>query len=234
MTEKTPSPDNLGWQGPQDPTAAGNVFNSMAFLFKQLAAQNASAALVQVKSVTNVGGVAAVGSVSVQPMVNQVDGSGNATPHGTIFNIPYFRMQGGAFAVILDPKVGDIGIAVFCDRDISSVKVNKAVSNPGSARQFDWADGLYLGGFLNGVPTSYVQFDSNGKISVSPDSGVTSIALEAGKITLTADEIVSHARVKNVWDAGGTGFVYVPSQIDTYTVGVPTAAHSPTPPEVPT
>jgi hypothetical protein len=116
---------------------------------------------VKVTKVANSGGVAAVGFVDVQPLVDQQDGFGNAVPHGVLHNLPYFRMQGGVNAVILDPVVGDIGFAVFADKDISVVKNTKKQASPGSARRFSMSDGIYLGGVLNGVPTTYVQFSGN-------------------------------------------------------------------------
>jgi len=115
-------------------------------------------------------GLAPVGSVDVQPLVNQMDGEGNSFPHGTIFNLPYVRMQGGTNAVICDPVVGDNGIAVICDRDISSVKANKKQANPGSRRRFGLADGIYIGGLLNGTPEQYVRFTTDG-MSIVDKSG---------------------------------------------------------------
>ena len=46
-----------------------------------------------------------------QPLVNMLDGAGDATEHGTIFGLHYTRLQGGANAIILDPQVDDIGWA---------------------------------------------------------------------------------------------------------------------------
>lgn len=143
-------------------------FNGHAALINQMVNKVPGATLVQVLSVTNSGGLSMVGTVSVQPMVNQIDGAGNATPHGEIYNIPYFRLQGGTNAVIIDPVVGDIGMAVIASRDLSSVKATRKVSNPGSRRKNSWADGLYVGGFLNGLPTQYIQFSSAGVSIVSP------------------------------------------------------------------
>ena len=85
---------------------------------------------VRVESVTNDGGVSPIGRVSIRPLVQQVDGEGNATDHGIINNVPYFRIQGGANAVIMDPEVGDIGMALFADRDISAVKASGQSSPP--------------------------------------------------------------------------------------------------------
>jgi hypothetical protein len=121
--------------------------------------------------------------VDVLPLVNQIDGGNGAMPHGVVHNIPYFRLQGGANAIILDPQVGDIGICVFADRDISAVKTAKGVANPGSKRRFDMADGLYIGGVLNGAPTQYLQFSGSGINVVSPNT----VAINAGgNVTVTA------------------------------------------------
>lgn len=122
--------------------------------------------IVKVKSQ----GVEPVGFVDVQPLVAQINQSGQMTAHGIIHNVPFFRLQGGVNAVILDPQVGDIGMCGFCSRDISSVKVNKRASPPQSRRKFDWADGLYFGGFLNGTPERYIQFHEGGIKIVAPDN----------------------------------------------------------------
>lgn len=174
-----------GLNGFQTPDAAATDFNAMSFLVQALINQMATATLVKVMSVTNAGGIAPVGFVDILPLVNLVDGDGVAVPHGTIYRCPYQRLQGGANAIILDPQVGDIGLAVFADRDISSVTANKGQANPGSARRFDMADGLYLGGFLNAAPTQYVQFSATGIKIESP----TAITLDAPLITLTAPTI---------------------------------------------
>ena len=96
----------------------------MQFLISQALNRVSTATLVKVVSVTNAGGLSPVGFVDVQPLVNQLDGAGNAVPHGVLHRLPYFRLQGGADAVILDPKVGDIGMAAFANRDISLVKTS--------------------------------------------------------------------------------------------------------------
>ena len=74
----------------------------------------------------------------------------------------------------LDPQVGDIGVAMFADRDISSVTANRAQANPGSRRRFDMSDGLYFGGVLNGLPMQYVQFSAAGITIHSPTAVVIS------------------------------------------------------------
>lgn len=172
------SPNSAEYVGRQDEKSAGSDLNALTFLFRVLASKLWTSTLVQVKSVTNTGELDPVGFVDVQPMVHQIDGLGQATPHGVIHNVPYFRAQGGTDAIILDPKVGDIGLAFFASRDISAVKKTKAPNIPGSRRMFDPADALYIGGYLNGVPQQYIRFSSSGIEVVSP----TQIKLKAPDI----------------------------------------------------
>lgn len=143
--------------------------------------------LVKVIAV-NGSGVEPVGTVDVQPLVQMIDGAGNVYAVGKIFSVPYFRLQGGANAIICDPVVGDIGLCAFASRDISAVKRNKAESAPSSRRQHDWNDGLYIGGFLNGTPAQYVQFGSDGIVIHSP-KGIT---LEAPNIKMQASSVTTH------------------------------------------
>lgn len=114
------------------------------------------------------------GFVDVQLLVNQMDGGGNTFPHGTVFNLPYFQYQSGTSAMVMDPTVGDMGLAAICDRDISSVKANKGQANPGSRRRFGLPDGIYFGGILNGVPTQKIKFTPTGiQITPAPGNPVT-------------------------------------------------------------
>jgi phage baseplate assembly protein gpV len=191
----------LGYQGPQGPNSHTSDYNAQLFVIQQVLSAISTAKLVQIQSVTNSGGVSPVGFVDVLPLVNQLDGSSNAVPHGVVHNIPYFRLQGGTDAVILDPKVGDIGICVFSDRDISAVKNTKAVANPGSKRRFDMADGLYIGGVLNGAPVQYMQFSSAGINVVSP----TKITLQAPLVEIDA----STSLTVNSPQSGFSGMVIV-------------------------
>ena len=174
--------DPTGYQGTQRPGTDGGDYNSQTFLAQSLINRINSATLVQVVAVTNAGALSPVGFVDVQPLVNQLDGENNAMPHAVVYNVPYFRLQGGADAIIIDPKVGDIGIAVFADHDISSVKVNKAQANPGSARRFALADGMYIGGMLNGTPTQYIRYSASGIEIHSP----TKVTISAPQVEIDA------------------------------------------------
>ena len=165
-------PTGGGYAGSAWYLTGTSTFNAISFLVEQIIAGKAFCAMVTVKSVTGGGVTGTPPVVSVQPMVNQIDGLGNQTPHGVVYSLPCFRLQGGAGAVVLDPVVGDTGVAVICDRDISNVKATNTVSGPGSWRMNDWADGCYFGGFLNAAPTTYVGFGVNSLSLVTPSATV--------------------------------------------------------------
>ncbi len=185
-------PNQGGYAGQWDDSDGTSDYNVQQFLIQQALAKVSTATLVKVMAV-NGGGLAAPPTVDVRPLVKLIDGLGNASDHGTISGLPVFRMQSGAAAVILDPKVDDIGLAIFADRDISTVKKTKAAAPPGSRRRFDMADGLYIGGFANGAATTYVRV-AEGEIEGSPDNGVTTIFASPGNVKMSPDSGATYMR----------------------------------------
>lgn len=137
---------------------------------------------VVIKAVTNAGSVSPIGYVDIQPLVSQVSGNGQVFDHGIIYNVPYFRLQGGTNAVIIDPQVGDIGIALFCDRDISAVKEAKKPSAPSSKRKHDMSDAVYMGSVISATPTQYIQFNGSGITIHSPND----VNITATNVNVTA------------------------------------------------
>ncbi len=192
-----------GIPNPLPPNATWGQFNNIGFAILQLIGKIQTATLVRVESCTNSGDLSPVGMVDITPLVNQLDGQGNPVPHVTIYNVPYLRLQGGTDAIILDPKPGDLGLAVFGSRDLSKVKSTKAQANPGSFRQYDFSDALYVGGMLNGTPEQYIQFASDGIKIVSP----ATITLQAPNIVLKGALAQSDGDVTIAQDLAVTGDV---------------------------
>lgn len=195
--------------GQEQPTTAVSGYGVFEFVVQQLLQKMQTVTLVRVMSVSNDGGVSPVGTVSVRPLVNQMTGDRTPVFHDTIFNVPYFRLQGGANAVILDPQPGDIGMCAFGSRDLSGVKkdpagaaanaaAGKGGANPGSLRQYDWADALYFGGLLNAVPTQYVRFHEGGielkstLVTVTGDLHVTGAINADGDVTGEGTSLHTH------------------------------------------
>lgn len=177
---------------------SGSHFNAIAAVVSMLIGRLATATLVRVQAVTNAGGLSPVGTVDILPLVNQVDSAGNAEPHRVIFRCPYLRIQGGANAVIMDPQVGDVGLAIFADHDISSAVANndpsnasgkRGQANPGSGRRFSMADALYVGTLLGDTPEQYVRFSASGIEIVSPNE----VKLQAPDVTIDCENLLIDA-----------------------------------------
>ena len=165
---------------------AASEVGRMNFIIRSALSGLRTAMPVKVIAVSNAGGISPIGTVDVQPLVSAVDGNGTAWEHGIIYNVPYMRIQGGSNGIILDPIVGDVGIATVCDRDISTVKNTGAVSAPGSNRKNDMSDMVYLMTIIGAAPTQYVQFNSSGITVHSP----IKVNITAPEIDAIADTLI--------------------------------------------
>ena len=145
----------------QKPTSSSNDFLEKQFLITQRLLKVQTVTLVEVLAVHG-GGVAPVGTMDVLPLVDQIDGAGNAIKHVTLYGRPYVRVQGGAAAIIVDPQVGDIGVMVFGSRDLSAVIATGKEGPPPSRRMFECADGLYLYSIPRQAPTTYIYVSPSG------------------------------------------------------------------------
>lgn len=173
---------NNGFLQKSRPSTGNSATNAIIFLVSQMLAQINVATLVEVVEVYGGGGLDPVGTVDVRPLVQQTDNDGIVIPSPVLYGLPYFRLQGGTNAVIVDPKPGDVGFCVFADSDISLVKdANGGANPPGSQRTFSPSDGLYIGGWLPAVtPVSYVQVTDDEIKVVSP----TAVTVTSPSITL--------------------------------------------------
>jgi hypothetical protein len=215
----------------QKPFDVADDYHALAFVIQQLLTRVATVTLVKVVACTNAGGVSPYGFVDVIPLVNQVTGDSQSVPHGTLYRLPYARLQGGTNAIILDPNPNDIGLAAFCARDISAVKADPAaaIANanagkggapPGSARMYDMADGLYIGGFLNGTPEQYIQFNTEGVTVLSP----TKVRVEAPTIELVGEVLQSGGNVTMAADLQVDGTVH--ADVDVIADNISGVAHA--------
>jgi len=137
--------------------------------------------------------LAPVGFVDITIMTKLKLGSGEPHDHDIIYEVPYFRLQGGKNAIIINPEVGDIGFIGFCDRDISGIVDTRKDSLPPTNRKNDWADAIYLGGILNGEPEQYVWLKTDGTMVLhSPNS----ITLSSPTINIDADNFNVKASTK--------------------------------------
>lgn len=109
------------------------------------------------------------GFVHVELMIDQMDNEDRKIDTRTLYNLPYLRAQGGVCAFVVDPEPGDLGFAVFCERDISIFKRTLEKCLPDSLRMFSQSDGIYVGGILNKPPKLYVHIHPEKGVIVETD-----------------------------------------------------------------
>lgn len=175
-------PGSVG-AGQMDPDDSTSDFAMVAFIVRSILAELDTMQPCQVVAVHpgQGGPPAAAGTVDVQLLVSQLDGDGNATQQGVVAGIPYFRLQGGPWAIVIDPAVNDFGYVVAAQRDIGSAVASPGIATPGSDRSYNVSDGIYVGGCLNGAPPNFAWFKSDGTFSFLDGKG--------NKITTTATGI---------------------------------------------
>lgn len=165
-------------------------------------------ATAEVVIVTDVdAGRGSTGYVTVRPLVGQVDSFGNIVPPVEQFKVPYMRVQGGVAALIVDPVINDIGIAIYMKRDSSNITVGQTESTiPGSFRMFDQSDGFYIGGFLNQSPSIFLELDQNNNAVLTAPQSVTvntqSCTVNADDLTVTATNITENCTNYNLNASG--------------------------------
>lgn len=191
------------YAGAQDADSDATDLSAHEFIIDRLINRRQHAAVVQVMTAPydangnpiTPGSPVPIGFVDVHPLTNQLDGYGNAYPHGTIFRLKYHRYQGGNGAFITDPVVGDQGKMVVADTDTSSVRATNAQANPGSRRRNDMADGTYFGCVQGAAaPTQWFAWldkgfnmtDAYGNTIVGTADGVV---INGATITLSGDVI---------------------------------------------
>lgn len=163
--------------------SGSSVFNALSFMAENIVKGMVNTCIpVKVESCTAPGTGGAAGYVSCTPLVMQMGADGNSLASVALPQLPFMRLQCGNCAIVADPKPGDIGLAVFAQQDCSNVA--QGGSDPvqaGSFRCFDMADGFYVGGFLNKAPENWVEFDTDGNITIHATKKVT---LDAPQIEL--------------------------------------------------
>lgn len=154
-------------KGQKKPNTAGSEYNALQFMIQNAMSGISTAIPVQVQAVNGL-------FVDVLPLVSNVDGYGQAVEPTTLFHLPVFRYHAGVGAVILDPVVGDKGLAVFAQADSSNVQTGTdAPQQPGSFRKHSMSDGFFLGGFHNAAPSVYIEIKQDGNVVINAPAGLT-------------------------------------------------------------
>lgn len=190
-------------QGIADIYARETKFNQLSFLIRSMLNKEINTA-IPVKVTKVMVGDGSVGYVQALPLVNDMDAQGNAVDVPVIPNLPYFRLQGGKVAIITDPVVGDIGIAVFAQKDTSNVIAGtKEPVQAGTFRKFSMSDGWYIGGFLNASPETFIELKQDKTMVITALNGITINGDVVINGEMTAKGIVYSTHVHGGVTSGG-------------------------------
>lgn len=169
-------------KGLQKPNTASSAYNAIDFIIKRAISEKVNTAII-CKVISRSGQY-----VDVLPLVTPVNGFGETVEPTTLFHLPYMRYQAGTAGIILDPVAGDIGLAVFAQKDCSNVvQGTTEPQQPGSFRGNSMANGFYVGGFLNQNPTTIIELKQDGSIFINA----------TGNVTVKGDVIADGISLKN-------------------------------------
>jgi hypothetical protein len=145
----------------------GNLFNVISAIVQQAIAKISTVRAVKIVAAHlpnngEYGQIDIAGTLDVQLLTKQMDGKGKTTKRGIVYGIPYHRLQTGDSAHVVDPQVGDIGLAHIGDRDLSANIAARGEAQPGSTRRFSPSDSIYYGGILNNKPKQYLTWTKKG------------------------------------------------------------------------
>lgn len=141
---------------------------------------------------------------TVRPLLAHFDTTGQKIPitaADNISNIPIVQPFGGNGQIKFEPSVGDKGLLIACNWDISAYKKTHAQTTVASSRQFNWSDGFFLPVDFSAAPVgtliqngaSSVQLDKNeinistGTTNLSSDLVITGNITVNGTITATGE-----------------------------------------------
>lgn len=165
------------------PNTTSSDYNSLSFAIWQQLAQVNTLELAVVMAVN------ADMTVDVKPLLNALTPDNEAIEPTIVYNIPYLRIQAGQNALKITPQVGDIGLAGYCQRDISGVVLNKGQANPQSNRKFSNSDGVYICSVasLAQNPVRFMEINDS-QISINGD---VPLVVNASAMTVNADLTVN-------------------------------------------
>lgn len=190
-----------------DNFASSNPLNSMEFFIRSLISQVVSTSLpVVVTAVERKGEDAGAGYVTVKPLLQPRNNSGDGLEVTTIPKLPYFRLQHGKAAIICDPKVGDIGLAVVAKQDISNINGSTTPKVPATYRKFDPSDSFYIGGFWGKAPEVFIHLEDEGTIKIKAPTKITMDAPEC-EVNASTSFTVNSAQINlnGPISGGGSG-----------------------------
>lgn len=135
------------------PKDFGSELNALRFLMTSCIYDNVNTMLVvRVVAVNEE-------TIDVQTVIGDIDINGGNLDTYQIKGVRYIQWQYGKNAIKAVPEIGDIGILVISQQDLSGIKSGQAVYDS----HYNIGDGVYIGGLygMNQEPTQFVEFKND-------------------------------------------------------------------------
>jgi len=125
--------------------------------------------------------------VDVDPLIQQLTTVGEPIATKTIYGLLVQRIQMGLCAIIIKPKIGDIGTAKICHSDISGFKSNGGKKSPPlNNQQNSYSNAIFeIGQTFSDAATTYIKVE-DGKVTVHSTDAV----FECDTVTVNNDFVV--------------------------------------------
>lgn len=182
---------------------ASSEYNALHFIITSIIKGLVNTAIpVRVDAIERPGTGGGARYLSATPLVKMRSAAGDALESVSIPKLRWFRLQHGKAAIVVDPKPGDIGLAVFAQQDVSALNGGNEPVQPGSFRAYDMSDGFYIGGFFGPPPTTFVHLEDTGDIVITAPQTVTvntttavvnasgSTTIDSPTVTITGDTTI--------------------------------------------
>jgi hypothetical protein len=125
-------------------------------------------------------------TVDIEPLVTQLSTDSKPIPHDIIYNVVCKDFSAGDVAIIIKPKLDDVGIALICHDDISGVKRGLGSKSPPiSLRHNSHSDSVYLGAVMKKEPKTYIIIEDD-KVTVRSKS----VLFESESVKITGNLLV--------------------------------------------
>lgn len=168
--------------------SGASEYNAISFMVENMIKGMVNTAIpVRVDSCTKPGPGGAAGYVSATPLVMQRGADGKSLQPVSLPQLPFYRVQAGTAAVVLDPQPGDVGLAVFSQQDASNIEAGKTDPvQAGSFRAFDMSDGFFVSCHYGKTPTVYVELEQDKGITLKTPSNEITIDKDGGNVNVKA------------------------------------------------
>ena len=145
--------------------------------------------------------------VTVTPLINVVDKSGNSYPRAAIEGVPVLSGGAGDMLISMPVSVGSIGWIHASDRDISLFLQSYEASDPSTQRMHNFSDSYFVPDLMHNFDVSEEDVNAiviqnrDGKVKISIDG--TNIKIVNNEVSIVVDGSSVKGIAKGGFDLNG-------------------------------